>query len=206
MADLVINVAVYGVVPESEILTRDAAAAGDVVFSTGFLGDSRAGLHLILDKASADTPGAQGLAHRPPATLAPPAGGTLSGRPAGGAGRHRCERRPELRPGAHRRREPGGRTAGCGENPGLSKPHTLLRPLQPLGAGVRPVRRRGLHPAGDRSGRRRRRHRRATSSSASADRFTRIGEITASPGIELVHADGNATAVAPTGWDHFKGH
>jgi len=33
-----------------------------------------------------------------------------------------------------------------------------------------------------------------------------IGEITASPGIELVHADGHTTAVAPTGWDHFKGH
>jgi thiamine-monophosphate kinase len=33
-----------------------------------------------------------------------------------------------------------------------------------------------------------------------------IGEITASPGIELVHPDGRTTAVAPTGWDHFKGH
>ena len=33
-----------------------------------------------------------------------------------------------------------------------------------------------------------------------------IGEITASPGIELVHADGHTTAVVPTGWDHFKGH
>ena len=33
-----------------------------------------------------------------------------------------------------------------------------------------------------------------------------IGEITAFPGIELVHAGGDTTAVAPTGWDHFKGH
>jgi thiamine monophosphate kinase len=33
-----------------------------------------------------------------------------------------------------------------------------------------------------------------------------IGEITAGPGIELIHADGGTTAVAPTGWDHFKGH
>lgn len=54
--DLVINVAVYGVAPEDQVLTRDTARPGDVVFSTGTLGDSRAGLHLILNRIEADTP------------------------------------------------------------------------------------------------------------------------------------------------------
>ncbi len=68
-ADLVITVTVYGVVPEAELLTRDAARPGDVIFSTGCLGDSRAGLHLMLDHAPADTPTLQALlaVHRRPA-------------------------------------------------------------------------------------------------------------------------------------------
>jgi thiamine-monophosphate kinase len=47
--DLIINVAVTGLVSKSDILYRDGARPGDVIFSTGFLGDSRAGLHLILN-------------------------------------------------------------------------------------------------------------------------------------------------------------
>ena len=47
--DLIINVAVTGVVSKSEILYRDGARPGDIIFSTGYLGDSRAGLHLILN-------------------------------------------------------------------------------------------------------------------------------------------------------------
>jgi thiamine-monophosphate kinase len=54
--DLVINVAVYGQVPEEQMLTRRGARPGDVLLTTGCLGDSRAGLHLILDKAPIDTP------------------------------------------------------------------------------------------------------------------------------------------------------
>ena len=53
--DLILNVAVYGTVAESEMLCRDAAQVGDIVFSTGFLGDSKAGLHLILNDIAADT-------------------------------------------------------------------------------------------------------------------------------------------------------
>jgi thiamine-monophosphate kinase len=53
--DLILNVAVHGTVPESEMLCRDAAQVGDIVFSTGFLGDSKAGLHLILNDLAADT-------------------------------------------------------------------------------------------------------------------------------------------------------
>ena len=60
-ADLVINIAVVGSVPEDEILCRDKARPGDVIFSTGFLGDSRAGLYLILNEIEADTKGLEEL-------------------------------------------------------------------------------------------------------------------------------------------------
>jgi thiamine-monophosphate kinase len=53
--DLIINIIVQGIVPKQELLCRDAARSGDIIFSTGFLGDSRAGLHLILNKIAADT-------------------------------------------------------------------------------------------------------------------------------------------------------
>lgn len=53
--DLVINIAVYGSVPGDEILRRDGAVPGDLVCSTGDLGDSRAGLHLILNGIARET-------------------------------------------------------------------------------------------------------------------------------------------------------
>lgn len=53
--DLIINVTVVGSVPEDEILFRDTAQEGDIIFSTGSLGDSRAGLHLILHEIAADS-------------------------------------------------------------------------------------------------------------------------------------------------------
>jgi thiamine-monophosphate kinase len=53
--DLIINIIVQGIVTRQELLCRDAARPGDIIFSTGFLGDSRAGLHLILNKIAADT-------------------------------------------------------------------------------------------------------------------------------------------------------
>ena len=46
--DLVINIAVVGSVPEKEILFRNTAHPGDIICATGFLGESRAGLHLLL--------------------------------------------------------------------------------------------------------------------------------------------------------------
>lgn len=54
--DLVINVAVTGEVASGEMLSRDSASEGDLIFSTGFLGDSRAGLHLILNNLKEDYP------------------------------------------------------------------------------------------------------------------------------------------------------
>jgi len=53
--DLIINIAVTGTVQNSAILLRNAAQVGDVIYSTGFLGDSRAGLHLILNEIAADS-------------------------------------------------------------------------------------------------------------------------------------------------------
>ncbi len=46
---LVINIAVTGSAPSNNLLYRNAAREGDLVFVTGSLGDSRAGLHLILN-------------------------------------------------------------------------------------------------------------------------------------------------------------
>ncbi|MGD9412006.1 MAG: thiamine-phosphate kinase, partial [Desulfobacterales bacterium] len=51
--DLIINIVVQGIVSKEELLGRDAARPGDVIFSTGFLGDSKAGLHLILNRIEA---------------------------------------------------------------------------------------------------------------------------------------------------------
>ena len=66
--DLIINIVIQGVVPEAEILCRDAARPLDVICSTGFLGDSKAGLHLILNQIAADTKSLKSLleAHNRP--------------------------------------------------------------------------------------------------------------------------------------------
>jgi thiamine-monophosphate kinase len=53
--DLIINVVVHGTIAEAEMLCRDAARPGDIIFSTGYLGDSKAGLHLILNNIPADS-------------------------------------------------------------------------------------------------------------------------------------------------------
>ncbi len=54
-ADLIVNIAVVGSVPEKEMLRRDGARAGDRIYVTGPVGDSRAGLHLVLNGLAADT-------------------------------------------------------------------------------------------------------------------------------------------------------
>ncbi len=53
--DLIINICLTGSVPEKEILYRNAARQGDIIVSTGFLGDSRAGLYLIANGIETDT-------------------------------------------------------------------------------------------------------------------------------------------------------
>jgi len=59
--DLIINVAVHGTVDRSQILSRDAACPGDIIVSSGYLGDSKAGLYLILNNIPADTEDLQAL-------------------------------------------------------------------------------------------------------------------------------------------------
>jgi thiamine-monophosphate kinase len=53
--DLIINISVVGSAFEKEILYRNTAQHGDIIYSTGFLGDSRAGLHLIINDIEADS-------------------------------------------------------------------------------------------------------------------------------------------------------
>lgn len=52
--DLVINVTVVGAAPENKILFRSGANKGDIIFCTAWLGDSRAGCHLILNRIESD--------------------------------------------------------------------------------------------------------------------------------------------------------
>jgi thiamine-monophosphate kinase len=53
--DLIINISVVGSAIEKEILYRNTARHGDIICSTGYLGDSRAGLHLIINGIKADS-------------------------------------------------------------------------------------------------------------------------------------------------------
>jgi thiamine-monophosphate kinase len=53
--DLVINIGIVGSVSPDHMLTRAAAQPGDRIFTTGYLGDSRAGLHLILNHMEPST-------------------------------------------------------------------------------------------------------------------------------------------------------
>lgn len=59
--DLIINIVVQGAVEKTEMLCRDAARPGDVIVSTGCLGDSKAGLHLILNNIPTDSQDLQAL-------------------------------------------------------------------------------------------------------------------------------------------------
>ncbi len=54
-SDLVINIAVTGFADKDAILFRSDAKKGDKIYSTGFLGDSKAGLYLILNKIPVDS-------------------------------------------------------------------------------------------------------------------------------------------------------
>jgi len=67
--DLIINVVVHGTIAREELLCRDAARPGDIIYSTGYLGDSKAGLHLILNNIPVDSDQWHNLlqAHRRPA-------------------------------------------------------------------------------------------------------------------------------------------
>jgi len=53
--DLIINITVTGSAPREEVLYRHTAKPGDIIYSNGTLGDSRAGLHLILNNIPAES-------------------------------------------------------------------------------------------------------------------------------------------------------
>ena len=59
--DLIINIVVQGTVDRTQMMCRDAACPGDIIVSSGYLGDSKAGLYLILNNIPADTESLQTL-------------------------------------------------------------------------------------------------------------------------------------------------
>ncbi len=205
LTDLIINIAVYGEVPETELLRRDAARPGDVIFTTGCLGDSRAGLHLILKRAPADAPELESLK-------------TAHFRPE-----------PHLSEG-RLLASIGGVRAAIDVSDGLSSDLAHILQQSRVGARIHaerlPIserlryycRRFAESPvayalsggedyvllvtaAAERS---------SAVAAAFAAAFGRplypIGEVTRSMAMELVGPDATTSPIAPSGWDHFKGH
>jgi thiamine-monophosphate kinase len=66
--DMIINITLIGSAPRDELLFRSGAREGDIIFVTGRLGDSRAGLHLIIHEPDTIQPDFETLvnAHRRP--------------------------------------------------------------------------------------------------------------------------------------------
>lgn len=201
--DLIINIVVQGTVLKEALLCRDAARPGDVIFSTGFLGDSKAGLHLILNKINADTETLEALLR---AHLIP---------------------EPHLREGKFLGRHPGV-NAAIDTSDGLSS--DLAHIVEESRVGARlfadkiPISQNlkdfcarfnfspleyALAGGEDYT-------LLCTISPRSADKIAnafqkefdrplfQMGEITDRNKIELVYPDGKTKPIIPTGWDHFK--
>lgn len=201
--DLIINIVVQGIASKEELLCRDAARTGDVIFSTGFLGDSKAGLHLILNKIDAGTETLAALlkAHRVP--------------------------EPHLREGRFLARQPGVHAA-IDTSDGLSSDlghivaesqvgARLFADKIPISQNLKDFCSRfdfdpidyALSGGEDYT-------LLCTIAPQNADKiatafkkeFKRplfaIGEITAKKQIKLVYPDGETKPLTPTGWDHFK--
>jgi thiamine-monophosphate kinase len=201
--DLIINIVVQGIVSKEEILCRDAARVGDVIFSTGFLGDSKAGLHLILNQIDADTAALKALlrAHRVPD--------------------------PHLREGRFLARQTGIHAA-IDTSDGLSSDlghiveesrvgARLYADKIPISQNLKDFCTRfafepieyALSGGEDYT-------LLCTITPENADKIASafekelkrplfaIGEITAKEQIELIYPDGETKPLTPTGWDHFK--
>jgi thiamine-monophosphate kinase len=202
--DLIINVAVHGTIAREEMLGRDAARPGDIIFSTGYLGDSKAGLHLILNNIPADSDALGNLlqAHlRPVPHLAQ--GRFLAQQPAAGAAIDTSDGlSSDL---GHIAEQSGvGAVLYSAEIPisddlktfcrqfnfdpidwALSggEDYTLLCTISPEEA--QPI------------------------AENYQKRFNRplfkIGEITAARDMKINYPDGSSSLIAPCGWDHFRG-
>lgn len=201
--DLIINIVVQGMVSKEELLCRDAAQPGDVIFSTGFLGDSKAGLHLILNQID---PHSETLKALLKAHLLP---------------------QPHLQEGRLLARQPGVHAA-IDTSDGLSSDLAHIAEESRVGARIYaekiPISQNlkdfctrfdfdpidyALSGGEDYT-------LLCTIAPQSADKiadafekeFNRplfaIGEITAKKQIELLYSDGETRPLTPTGWDHFK--
>ncbi|UCF93657.1 MAG: thiamine-phosphate kinase [Desulfobacterales bacterium] len=201
--DLIINVAVHGLVPPAELLGRDGAKPGDIIFSTGFLGESRAGLHLVLNDIRIDTPELEMLlrAH------------------------HRPE--PQLREGRFLAQRPGVHAA-IDVSDGLSSDVGHILEASSVGARLYaekiPVSasladfcaRFDFEPVDYALSGGEDYTLICTAAPEHADQlaadfqktFNRplfaIGEITATRQMELIYPDGRLASLTPSGWNHFK--
>ncbi len=201
--DLIINIAVQGIVAPEQLLSRNAARPADVIFSTGFLGDSKAGLHLILNQIAADTETLEALlkAHRVP--------------------------EPQLREGRFLARQPGVHAA-IDTSDGLSADLGHIVEESRVGARLYADRipisqnlkdfcgRFDFDPVDYALAGGEDYTLLCTISSDRADEIAKafemefkrplfaIGEITDDNQITLCYPDGKTRPLTPTGWDHFK--
>jgi thiamine-monophosphate kinase len=202
--DLIINVAVMGTVAKEELMTRDAARPGDIIFSTGYLGDSKAGLHLILNNIRADSEELKAL-HK--AHVLP---------------------EPHLREGRFLAGQPGTRAAidvsdGLSSDLGHISEQSAVGALLyadkiPISSALQKFCTRfGFNPidfalaggedytllctvAAEKAEETARKYK-----DTLHRQLFRIGEITAGHGLEIIFADGSSKPVMPGGWNHFKG-
>lgn len=201
--DLIINLAVTGLAEADALLLRSSAQPGDAVLSTGYLGDSRAGLHLILNRTKLETPGFKALltAHLRP--------------------------RPHLHQGHFLARQKGVHAA-IDVSDGLSSDlnHVvtasrcgarLFADQIPLSAELREFCTRfEMDPVSFALAGGEDYTLLCTADAGTVDaivhRFEKrfklplfvIGEMTGTAGIDLVTTDGESTRIDSTGWDHFK--
>jgi thiamine-monophosphate kinase len=201
--DLIINLTVTGTVLETEALFRDAARAGDVILTDGFLGDSRAGLHVILNHIEADKPHLESLlaAHLLPRPRLPE-GRFLAGRPGVHAAIDVSDGLSSDLGHILRASDVGARlfSERIPTSPALGQ-FCRERSLDPVDYALTGGEDYALI---------------VTVAPEEADRLLldfndtfrrplyRIGEITAAKTFELLSSAGERRSIVPTGWDHFK--
>ena len=201
--DLIINVVVHGTAEKNRLLRRDAAEPGDIIFSTGNLGDSKAGLHLILNNLPVDSTEMQALyrAHVLP--------------------------QPHLREGRFLAGQSGIRAA-IDVSDGLSSDighiaeqsvvgATIYAPQLPVSDSLQKFcAAYGFDPLEYALGGGEDYILLCTAAPKNADDIAqkfqsqfkrplfRIGKTTAERQLEVVYANGTSRAISPRGWDHFK--